>query len=72
MDNREQVVKLLRYHYGEVAHALSDDELLNGTKGTFIRARIDLHLAVESVKAAMKAARPAPIRWIMRRLGMSA
>lgn len=54
MNNQTKLIEALRKELNLPASLCSDKEILKGTKGTFLRARIELYLAIEDLKEQLK------------------
>lgn len=52
MPTSERLVTELRKRLGDVAEGFSDDEVLEKTRGSFLRAGVDIDMALRDLGAA--------------------
>ena len=64
-DNLHCLVGRLRSRFGLPESVCSDAELLRGTEGTYGRALVEMGIAVGGLRAAIRAALPVWLRWII-------
>ena len=64
-DNLHCLVGRLRSRFRLPEAVCSDAELLRATDGTFVRALVEMSVAIDGLRDAIRAALPTWLRWIV-------